>query len=86
MKLELFHAPGCAQCSAAQSALRAVAFETVEGVEWREVNVLDELDHAVALGVLTLPALALDGELVFAALPTPQRLREVLLNRAAGKT
>ncbi len=84
MKLELFHAPGCKQCSAAQSALRAVALQTVEGVEWREVNVLDELDYAVTLGVLTLPALALDGELVFAALPTPQRLREVLLGRTAG--
>lgn len=86
MKLELFRAPGCDRCSAVQSALRAVALETIEGLEWREVDVLDELDYAVSLGVLTLPALALDGELVFAALPSPERLREVLRDRTAGKT
>lgn len=84
MKLELFHASGCSRCSAAQSALREVALQAVEGVEWREVNVLDELDYAVTLGVLSLPALALDGELVFAALPTPQQLREALLRRTAA--
>lgn len=85
MKLELFHAPGCTQCSAVESALREVALQAVEGVEWREVNVLDELDYAVALGVLTLPALAFDGELVFAGLPTPQQLLKALSSRSAAK-
>lgn len=86
MKLELFHAPGCTECSVAQSALREVALQTVEGIEWREVNVLDELDYAVTLGVLTLPAVALDGELAFAGLPTPHQLREALLSRTSAKT
>ncbi len=34
------------------------------GIEWRDVNVLDDLDRAVDLGVLTLPALA-GGTLAF---------------------
>ena len=45
------------------------------------MNVLDSLDRAVELGVLTLPALAIDGELVFAALPTAPQLRQALLQR-----
>lgn len=84
MKFELFHAPGCLACGAAQAALREAALQSAPAAEWREVNVLDELDYAVSLGVLTLPAPALDGELVFAGLPTPQQLRELLRARDAG--
>lgn len=42
---------------------------------------LDELDYAVSLGVLTLPALAIDGELVFTSLPTPSALSDALRAR-----
>jgi thioredoxin 1 len=81
MKIELFYAPGCERCAAALVELQAVA-ATVGGVKWCEVNVLSSLDRAVDLGVLTQPALAIDGELVFAALPTPEKLRQALLQRA----
>lgn len=81
MKIELFHAPGCERCATAKTELQAVA-ASVQGVEWCEINVLDSLDRAVELGVLTLPALAIDGELIFAALPTPIQLRQALQRRA----
>lgn len=82
MKVELIYAPGCAECVTARAGLRSAAEAAVAGVEWHEVNVLDALDYAVELGVLTLPALAIDGSLVFAALPTPAQLRQELLRRA----
>jgi thioredoxin 1 len=47
------------------------------------VNVLDELDYAVELGVLTPPSMAIDGELVFAKLPSAAQLREELARRLA---
>ncbi|EMO0332802.1 TPA: thioredoxin family protein [Pseudomonas aeruginosa] len=80
MKIELFFTPGCAKCAGATTALRAAA-ETVCGVEWREVNVLDDLDRAVDLGVLTLPALAIDGRLAFTTLPTVEQLVAELRRR-----
>ncbi len=80
MKIELFHTPGCAKCAGATTALK-VAAEAVPGVEWREVNVLDDLDRAVDLGVLTLPALAVDGKLVFTTLPTAEQLVAELRRR-----
>ncbi|EMJ4931712.1 thioredoxin family protein [Pseudomonas aeruginosa] len=80
MKIELFFTPGCAKCAGATTALRAAA-ETVSGVEWREVNVLDDLDRAVDLGVLTLPALAIDGRLAFTTLPTAEQLVAELRRR-----
>lgn len=83
MKVELFSSPGCGQCAEAGAALRGVAEHAVPTLEWREVNVLDELDYAVRLGVLTLPAIAIDGELVFTSLPGSTQLRDALLDRVA---
>ncbi|EGW55240.1 hypothetical protein TevJSym_ae00970 [endosymbiont of Tevnia jerichonana (vent Tica)] len=45
------------------------------------VNVLEELDYAVQIGVLATPAIAIDGELVFTALPSEKRLRQTLQQR-----
>lgn len=83
MKIEVFHVPGCVQCGRAMEPLKATARASVAGVSWREISVLDDLDRAVELGVLTLPAFAIDGELVFAALPTPEQLARELVRRMA---
>jgi len=85
MKVELFHAPGCNRCAAAREDLKAAAQAAVPDLEWREVNVLDEMDYAVDRGVLSLPAIVIDGELVFASLPTPRQLSVVLTRRSAGE-
>ena len=78
MKIELFYAPGCAKCAAAKVDLKITAEATVPGIEWCEVNVLDSIEHAVDVGVLTLPALAVDGVFVFTKLPTPAQLMAAL--------
>ncbi|BAP89036.1 glutaredoxin-like protein [Burkholderiales bacterium GJ-E10] len=81
MKIELFYAPGCAKCAAATDELKIAAEATVPGVEWCEVNVLDSIDRAVDMGILTLPALAVDGELLFTTLPSPAQLTATLCRR-----
>ena len=80
--LEVFAAPGCAKCAQTRQALKSVAEELDnERFVWREVNLLQEMDRAVELGVMSPPSLAIDGELVFPALPTPARLRAELARR-----
>lgn len=82
--VEVFSAPGCASCAAAREALKAVAESLGRGaVTWRDLNVLEEMDHAVELGVMSPPSIAIDGELVFPKLPTPEKLRAELLKRLA---
>ena len=80
VKIEVIAAPGCKKCEGAQHHLRAMATSVLgeENLDWREVNVLEELDYAVALGVLTMPAIAVNGELMCSALPTPAQFRELL--------
>ena len=86
MKIEIFHTPGCSECVAEHAKLRTAAQESVNDLEWREVNVLDDLDYAVELGVLTLPSIVVDGELVFTSMPTVTQLREALIKRSGAKT
>ena len=82
MRVELIYAPGCDQCATASASLRAAAEEVVPALEWRELSVLDQFDYAVELGVLTLPAIAIDGKLVFSSLPTPRQLRKAVIAQA----
>lgn len=80
ISVETFSTPGCAKCAQAHAALQSIA-EGMERVVWRKIHVLEELDYAVKLGVLTPPAIAIDGELAFPALPSPQRFRRELARR-----
>lgn len=82
VKVEVFTSPGCSKCGQATSLLKAVA-EALgpDKIVWRDVNILDEMDYAVALGVMASPAIAIDGELVFSSLPSAEKLRAELAKR-----
>lgn len=77
--VEVFSSPGCSKCSHARELLKKIATEKGEDcIHWREVNILEELDYAVSLGVLSTPAIAIDGQLVFTGLPSVRKLQSVL--------
>lgn len=78
--IEIIAAPGCKKCAGAQGNLRAIAASLLgeSNVVWREINVLEELDYAVSLGVLSMPAIAVNGELTFSSLPTPEQFKAEL--------
>jgi protein-disulfide isomerase len=87
IKVEVFSSPGCGKCGHAKEVLRQIAEEIGGGrIDWREVNVLDEMDYAVMLGVLSTPAIAVNGKLVFTALPSAKKLREILEARLREDT
>ena len=82
--VEAFSAPGCPKCAQTREALKSAA-ESLgkDRVTWRDVNVLEEMNYAIELGVMTPPSIAIDGELVFHALPKPERFRVELARRLA---
>jgi thioredoxin 1 len=80
--IEAFSTPGCSKCARARDALKKVAEDVgADRVIWRDVNLLDEIDYAVDLGIVSPPSIAIDHDLVFPALPAPERFREELLRR-----
>ena len=82
VKVEVISSPGCGKCSQAKAVLKEIAAELGQGrVSWREVNILEEMDYAVELGVMSTPAIAIDGELIFVTLPAAKKLRAELLKR-----
>ncbi len=87
IKVEVFSSPGCSRCGQVFDILQTITQELGAGrIEWRKVNVLDELDYAVELGVLSMPAIAIDGELVFKGHPPAGKLRETLEARLQAQT
>lgn len=84
LKVEVFSSPGCGKCGHAKATLRKIAEEFgEEQIQWREVNILEELDYAVELGVLSTPAIAIDGELRFTSLPSAKTLRQQITEQLA---
>lgn len=82
MKIEMYYTPGCSACLARHDELRTAAEAAVSGLEWQDVNVLDNIDLAVNRGVLTLPAIVIDGEVAFTSMPTVNQLRKTLIQRS----
>ncbi len=82
IKVEVFSSPGCGKCGHAKEVLRKLADELGgRQINWREVNILEELDYAVALGVLSTPSIVINDELVFSSLPSAKKLRNELVAR-----
>lgn len=79
LNIEVFSSPGCSKCGHAKDVLRQLADELGgDRIKWREVNILDEMDHAIELGVMSTPSIAINDELVFASLPSAKKLRAEL--------
>ena len=82
INVEVFSSPGCGKCGHAKDVLRSLVDEIGGNkINWKEVNILDDLDRAVELGVMSTPSIAIDDELVFSSLPSAKKLRAELENR-----
>jgi len=78
--IEIFTAPSCNKCSKARIRIEKLLKEmhAVEHFTVREVNIVEELDYAVSLSILTTPSIAINGELIYASLPAENVLRKLL--------
>ncbi len=78
-KLEVFVIPGCARCGTGLEALKEIAESFgPDAFAWEERSLLENIDYAVRLGILSTPAIAVDGKLAFNSLPSPLQLRTEL--------
>lgn len=85
IKVEVVSTPGCDECAKVRARLKAIA-EAIghDKIIWRDINILDAMDYAVALGVMSVPAVAIDGRLAFSSLPSADTLRAELTKRLSA--
>ncbi|RLA33002.1 MAG: glutaredoxin [Gammaproteobacteria bacterium] len=76
IQIEVFSSPDCDRCSKVFDIVTAVVRDYGDDVAWRNVNVIAELDYAVELGVISMPSIAIDGDLVFTSHPSARKLRD----------
>lgn len=81
VRVEFFFAGGCSKCAEAREALREAAHSP--RVQWKEVDIAKDPNRAVDVGVVSTPAVAIDGELVFKTMPTAAELRDAIRAREA---
>lgn len=85
-EVKVFVLQGCARCLAGLDELRTIASSYGnDAVRWNELDLLANIDQAVQLGILSAPAIVINGQLAFSALPTPEQLRAALVG-ATGAT
>lgn len=79
VRVEFLFAGGCDKCAEAREALRdeVQSFD----IEWKEVNIAEQPNRAVDLGVVSTPAVAINGELVFRTAPSATELRRAIRER-----
>lgn len=79
IKVEIFSSTGCSKCTQAKHQLIKLTTEFgPQAIDIVEVDVLENIDYAVSLGVLSTPAIAIDGNLCFTGLPSAKKLRDYL--------
>ena len=85
--IELFSASTCHRCSKAKKKVQKLVEDFADDrMVYREVDVVDELDYAVSLGILITPTIAINGQLVFAGMPSLKRLEDEIRTRLASLT
>ena len=77
--IELITGSYCPACITIKERLKTIIdeFDPVQ-IEFRERDVLEDIDYAVALGVINTPAIILNGKLAFSAVPSLKKLRNTL--------
>jgi thioredoxin 1 len=77
ISVEFFFAGGCSKCAEARDALRRAA-QSMPAVRWKEIDIAKHPNRAVDAGVVSTPAVAIDGTLVFKTVPSASDLRDAI--------
>lgn len=80
VSVEFFFAGGCSKCAQARDALREAA-QFSSRVQWLEIDIAKNPDRAVDVGVVSTPAVAIDGELIFKSMPAASELTKAIRAR-----
>jgi len=85
MEIEVLMTPGCKPCDTLKALLREVLTEAgtkIGKVDIREKDVLDNPETVLKYGILSTPALIINGRLLLTGVPRRGELLEAILREA----
>jgi len=76
--VEEFMSPGCVGCPQVKEMLKSLSEELSGEITIEEVDITVDTARAVQYGIMSVPALAINGELKFMGVPKKEELKKVL--------
>ena len=77
IKVEIISAPGCAKCAGAKEVIHSYV-KDMKGVNVKEINIVEHPEIAVKHGIMSTPALIVNGRLAFTGAPSEDELKKYL--------
>lgn len=77
--IEIASAPGCSKCATAKEVILD-HIENMKGINLKEINIAENPDIAVKHGIMSTPALIINGKLAFTSAPSEDELKKYLNN------
>jgi len=83
--VEEFMSPGCVGCPAVQKMLKELKEELGDQLTVEEVDITVDTARASQYGVMSVPAIAINGVLKFIDVPKKEDLRDAVLEELEGE-
>ena len=77
VKVDVITAPGCSKCVKAKETITKV-LKGQKNVEYREISLMDNPEIAGKYGIMSTPAIIINGKLAFEGNPGEEKLRKKL--------
>ncbi len=78
--IEMLTSPGCANCPAVKKMLKELAGELKGDITVEEVDITVEPTRAAQYGVMSVPAVAINGILKFVGVPKREELKKGIMD------
>ncbi len=77
--VEDFMSPGCVGCPAVKEIFKSLSEELNGEITVEEVDITVDTTRAAQYGIMSVPAIAINGELKFMGVPKKEELKKALI-------
>lgn len=77
--VEMFTSPGCANCPAVKKMLKELTGELKDDITVEEVDITTDPARAAQYGVMSVPAVVINGILKFVGVPSREDLKKAIV-------
>jgi len=75
--VQIVSAPGCSKCAGAQEVIKSYA-KDMKNVSVKEVNIAENPELAVKHGIMSTPAVIVNGKLAFSSAPKLEEFKKYI--------